>query len=106
MSQERKLIDQIDSELARLFLERMAVVERIALEKKASGRPVEDLAREKEMIDRLCSAIEDDALRGHYEKWLRATIGVSKDYQADIISGTELPGHNIIIERRSLANAG
>lgn len=106
MTEERKLIDRIDSEMARLFLERMAVVERIAQEKKASGRPVEDIVREKEMIDRRCSSIEDDALRGHYEKWLRATIGVSKEYQNEIIHGFRMPGNDIIIERGSLAVAG
>lgn len=106
MTEERKLIDQIDSEMARLFQERMAVVERIGLEKKASGRPVEDLAREKEMIKRRCAAIEDESLREYYAKWLRATIDVSKDYQTDIIGGGKMPGNNIIIERGSLAKTG
>ncbi|MBP5504660.1 MAG: 3-dehydroquinate synthase [Bacteroidales bacterium] len=106
MIKERQKIDAIDAEMARLFKERMEAVHEIALEKKASGAPVEDLQREKEMIERRCAAIENEQLRGHYADFLRGVIGVSKDYQNDIIAGCEMPGHQIIIERDALAKAG
>ena len=63
MIKERQKIDAIDAEMARLFKERMEAVHEIALEKKASGAPVEDLQREKEMIERRCAAIENEHLR-------------------------------------------
>ena len=64
MSDFRSKIDEIDARMARLFEERMAVVECIAQEKKASGRPVEDLEREKSMIEKSCSEISDERLKG------------------------------------------
>ena len=65
MSDFRSKIDEIDARMARLFEERMAVVECIAQEKKASGRPVEDLEREKSMIEKRCSEISDERLKGY-----------------------------------------
>lgn len=106
MTDERKIIDEIDSQMAGLFLKRMAAAERIALYKKECGLPVEDLVREKEMIERRCDQIEDERLKGHYADFLKGVISVSKDYQTEIICGAKTPGHNIIIQRSSLAQAG
>ncbi len=106
MSDFRSKIDEIDARMARLFEERMAVVECIAQEKKASGRPVEDLEREKSMIEKRCSEISDERLKGYYAAFLRSVISVSKNYQTDIIHEAKMPGHDIIIERGSLSSAG
>ena len=106
MTDERKIIDEIDSQMAQLFLQRMAAVEKIALYKKECGLPVEDLAREKEMIERRCEAIGNESLKGRYAEFLKSVIGISKDYQSEIICGAKTPCHNIIIQRGSLAQAG
>ena len=106
MSDFRSKIDEIDARMARLFEERMAVVECIAQEKKASGRPVEDLEREKSMIEKRCSEISDERLKGYYAAFLRGVISVSKNYQSDLIHEAKMPGHDIIIERGSLSSAG
>ena len=106
MTEERRIIDEIDSQMARLFEKRMAASEKIALYKKECGLPVEDLAREKEMIERRCAAISDERLRGFYGDFLKGVITVSKDYQTDIIYGAKTPCHDIIIKRGSLDDAG
>lgn len=106
MSDFRRKIDEIDAEMARLFEQRMAVVEQIALDKKATGRPIEDPVREAEMLERRCNAIADDRLRGHYASFLRSAIAVSKDYQADIIYGAKMPCHDILVQRGCLSRAG
>ena len=106
MSDFRSKIDEIDARMARLFEERMAVVECIALEKKASGRPIEDPEREKSMIEQRCSEIGDERLRGYYADFLRSAIAVSKDYQTDIIFGAQMPCHDIIVQRGCLSRAG
>ena len=106
MTDERKIIDQIDEQMAQLFRQRMAAAEKIALYKKECGLPVEDLAREKEMIERRCGQFEDERLRARYADFLRGVISVSKDYQSEIICGAKTPCHNIIIQRGSLSQAG
>ena len=106
MSDFRSKIDEIDARMAQLFEERMAVVECIALEKKASGRPIEDAEREKSMIEKRCSEISDERLRDYYADFLRSAIAVSKNYQTDIIFGTQMPCHDIIVQRGCLSKAG
>ena len=105
MKDLRSKIDKIDSAMERLFEERMSVVERIAMEKKAAGRAVEDAAREKEMMDRRCSALGDKRLEGYYTSFLRSAIEVSKQYQTDIIYGPDSLGKDILVENGSLFKA-
>ena len=49
----RARIDRIDSELIRLYGERMKVSEQIGLYKKERGLPVRDPAREQALLDRV-----------------------------------------------------
>ncbi|MBO4557951.1 MAG: 3-dehydroquinate synthase [Bacteroidales bacterium] len=98
--EERRKIDQIDSAMAQLFVQRMAAVRSVAANKKAAGAPVEDLERERAMLERRCAELEDASLRGYYSDFLRSVISISKDYQTELISGS------IIIERGCLSRAG
>lgn len=91
--------------MASLFEQRMAVVEQIALEKKASGRAVDDPVREAEMMERRCSALKQKRLKKYYAAFLRSAIEVSKEYQTDIIDGAKMPGCNITIQRGALTSA-
>ena len=106
MKDLRCKIDEIDSAMERLFEERMAVVERIALEKKATGRAVEDAAREKEMIERRCGTLGDKRLKKYYTRFLRSAIDISKQYQTDIIYGESALTGDILIENGALSKAG
>ena len=49
----RKEIDRIDSEIVRLYGERMTAAERIGEYKKERGMPVTDPARERELLRRV-----------------------------------------------------
>ena len=106
MTEERRIIDIIDTEMARLFEQRMTAVKVIAMAKKASGAPVEDLKREKEMIAARSESIADPVLRRYYGDFLRGVISVSKDYQTDLIYGEKMPCSDIIIENGCISRAG
>ena len=106
MTEERRIIDSIDAEMARLFEQRMEAVRSIAMEKKASGVPVEDLKREKEIIAARSQALGNQALRPYYSDFLRGVMSVSKDYQTDLIYGEKMPCGDIIIENGCISRAG
>lgn len=50
----RDEIDQIDDRISALFEQRMALVEKIANQKKATGTAVSDPAREQSVLNRIC----------------------------------------------------
>ena len=106
MTEERRIIDSIDTEMARLFEQRMEAVRSIAMEKKACGVPVEDLKREKEIIAARSQALGNQALRPYYSDFLRGVMSVSKDYQTDLIYGEKMPCSDIIIENGCISRAG
>ena len=103
---ERETIDAIDKQMARLFEERMAAVERIAANKKAAGAPVEDLAREKEMIRSRLGALGNRNIGSYYGEFLKSVIRVSKDYQTDIMGAPRSQHGDIIIRHGLLAATG
>ncbi len=112
-------INRIDSEMARLFEERMKCAETIAKYKKDNGMPIFDPEREAELIERNSQFIENDSLRGDYVKFLSGVMAVSKGYQKRVIVGegskdscaTVIPvsfgerSYNIHIEKNSLGKA-
>ena len=104
--QERRIIDEIDSEMAQLFVRRMAAVRSIAANKKAAGAPIEDLQRESAMIAARGEAIPGEELKKYYRDFLRAVISVSKDYQRDLISGETMPCRGIVVENGCISRSG
>ena len=60
----RKEINEIDKEMADLFVRRMKAVEEVAEYKKERGLAILDEARENEVIRQNASLVEDDTLRG------------------------------------------
>ena len=81
----RKEINRIDSEMAKLFEERMACAETIAEYKKENRLPVFDPEREKELIRRNLQLIDNDSLKEDYVKFISGVMNISKDYQRRII---------------------
>ena len=53
LTESREIINQIDPEIRKLFLERMKTVKDVALYKLENNLPVFDETREKELIERL-----------------------------------------------------
>ena len=86
----RKEINEIDKEMADLFVRRMKAVEEVAEYKKERGLAILDEARENEVIRQNASLVEDDTLRGYYVNFLRDTMAVSRSYQSYLMNGMKV----------------
>jgi len=74
MNELRKEIDLIDEEMLELFLKRMALVKKIAEEKKTMNLPIWNQERESEILSRLTAKIKDNKLAGLYPKLDRKSV--------------------------------
>ena len=57
LSEIRREIDEIDHEIARLFVRRMEAASAVAAAKRATGKAVTDLSREEEVLARAIAAV-------------------------------------------------
>ena len=80
---ERKKIEEIDKQIAKLFEDRMKASFNIALYKKENNLPVYDKAREDFLINKNTNYIKDENLKDHYKKFLVSLMDISKDYQKE-----------------------
>lgn len=83
----RLLINEADREMARLFEQRMDAVKLVAAYKKEHGVPVDDFAREEEMIARNAGTIDNEEYRSYYVNFLQSTIDISKNMQHRLLDG-------------------
>ena len=86
LNQARMTIDSVDREMAKLFAERMQAAAVIAAYKEEHGLPVEDIAREDELIARN-SGLVPPVYRPYYTNFLKQLINESKKYQNLLLSG-------------------
>ncbi len=109
----RSKINEVDSKIAELWVERMAAVADVSDYKREHGLPVLDSGRESALLEKNLENIPDD-LRGYYADFLKGVIGVSKKYQRDM-SAKESGficlnlgdrSYDICVERGSLSRAG
>lgn len=82
----REEIDRIDREMARLFEQRMKAAELVAQHKKENCLPIEDKAREAELIQRNSERVAFE-YRPYYKDFLAALMGESKKYQKFLLDG-------------------
>lgn len=87
--QARQEIDEIDEEMAQLFVRRMQAVSRIASYKQAHGLPIFDEAREKEVIARNTARMGDETLRPFYLQYISEVMRVSRCYQERLSDGVK-----------------
>ncbi|MBO4863443.1 MAG: chorismate mutase [Eubacterium sp.] len=78
-------IDRIDSEMKDLFLERMQLIEKIALIKAESNTAVYNPAREAEIIESKSKDI-DEQFKESYIQFVTDILNISKTYQNKRIS--------------------
>ena len=80
----RRKIDAIDTEIIRLYEERMQVVKEVAEYKISKGLPVLDSSRENAMLERNLAKIDNESLKKYYEKVLHGFLDASKEMQSEI----------------------
>ena len=81
LEKQRAEIDAIDREIVALFERRMQVVVDVARIKKENGIAILDANREKEVIAKVQSYLEDDHLKEELAEAYETLMKVSKDYQ-------------------------
>ena len=90
LDKARKEINEIDRQMAELFVKRMRAAEAVAEYKKERGLAILDEAREEEVVRRNSALIEDDTLREYYVNFLRGNMSISRAYQARLLEGMKI----------------
>jgi len=85
LSEARKEIDKIDSQLTELFAQRMNLAHSIAQEKMAQGLPVYNQAREREILARVCAQAGEE-LETYTHVLFSTLFDLSRSYQNGIIA--------------------
>ncbi len=90
LEKSRVKIDEIDREMAKLFEARMSVCEDIAKYKKERALPILDAGREKHILSRHASLVENDTYREYYMEFVNKIMDVSKKYQTRLNDGMKV----------------
>lgn len=83
----RKIIDETDGEIARLFCRRMEAAKIIAAYKGARGLPILDEEREAAVLARGGMRVSDEELRSYYLLFQKEVMAVSRAYQRKLLEG-------------------
>lgn len=83
----RKTINEIDAQMAELFVKRMRAAEAVCQHKMEYGLPIYDPKREEEVIERNSALIDDTVLKEYYIDYLKGLMSLSRTYQNRIQSG-------------------
>ena len=90
LEEARKIINEVDAQMAELFVKRMRAAELICQHKMEYGLPVLDQKREDEVIGKNTALIDDDVLKGYYIDYLKHLMSVSRAYQYRMQSGLKV----------------
>ena len=83
----RQQIDNIDDQIVALYRERMQLSKKVAEEKNKSGKGVTNRIREKEILNRVTDAVDDD-IKVYTKQVFETLFDTSKAYQLRYIDGT------------------
>lgn len=86
----RRLINEADAEMAKLFVKRMRAAELVFEYKKERGLPILDEKREREVIEKNTALVDDEVLRGYYVDYLKEVMALSRAYQHRMESGVRV----------------
>ena len=90
LEEARRLINDIDAEMAELFCRRMQASEAVAAYKKEHGLKIRDTEREAEVIRRNAESIKDKTAREYYMLFLSEVMALSRAYQERLLSGMKV----------------
>ena len=81
LKEARKNIEDIDRQMAELFVRRMQCSRNIAEYKQANGIPILDSGREKTLIEKNDAYIVENELKPYYKQFMQGIMDISKQYQ-------------------------
>jgi len=86
----RQIINDVDAQMADLFIKRMKAVEMVYEHKKEFGLPILDQKRENAVIEKNSMMIEDEVLKGYYIDYLKNMMSISRNYQYRMQNGLKV----------------
>ena len=90
LEEARKIINEVDAQMAELFVKRMRAAEMVFEHKKEFGLPILDQKREDAVIAKNSAYIEDDGLKGYYMDYLKNIMSLSRAYQYRMQNGLKV----------------
>lgn len=90
LEEARKIINEVDSQMAELFVKRMRAVESVCEHKMEYGLPILDKAREDAVIEKNSALVEDEILKGYYIDYLKNLMSLSRAYQYRMQNGLKV----------------
>lgn len=90
LQEARKIINDVDSQMADLFVQRMKAAQMVAEYKKTHGMPILDEAREEAVIRNGSARVADEEIQGYYIDFMRDTMAVSRRYQQRLLGGMKV----------------
>ena len=86
----RRIINEVDVQMAELFVKRMRAAEMVFDYKKEFGLPILDQKREDAVIEKNTALIADEGLQGYYVDYLKHLMSLSRAYQYRMQSGLKV----------------
>ncbi len=90
LDEARKIINEVDAQMAELFERRMRAVEAVYAYKKELGLPILDQKREDAVIEANAARMEDAVLKSYYIDYLKHVMSVSRAYQYRLQGGLKV----------------
>lgn len=90
LEQARKIINDVDAQMAELFIKRMRAAEMVYEHKKEYGLPILDQKREEQVIAANAARIEDETIKGYYIDYLKNLMYLSRGYQYRMQNGLKV----------------
>ena len=86
LEEARRIINEVDAQMAELFVKRMRAAELVCEHKMKFGLPILDQKREDAVIERNSALVEDEVLKGYYIDYLK-NLGITLLPQAGVALG-------------------
>ena len=90
LEEARKIINEVDCQMAELFVKRMRAAEMVYDHKKKFGLPILDQARENAVIEKNAMLIEDQVLKAYYIDYIKNMMSISREYQYRMQNGLKV----------------
>lgn len=90
LEEARKIINEVDTEMAKLFVKRMRAAEMVAAFKREHGMKIFDPQREEEVVRRNSEKVEDEEIRAYYVNFLQNNMAISRAYQDKLLNGMKV----------------
>lgn len=84
MEELRKMIDETDREITKLFEKRMNIVSQVAKYKKENNVPLTHTTREQQVIDKNIAVLENKDLAPYLKEFYLSLMDISKKYQTEL----------------------